>query len=130
MEKDKSGNFIFLANRDNEVEERYLFTKNNYASHSLRHNISGEESLRYIETAIQNPDCITDGKAEKQRNYYLIVNSQHTKSCIVVKVYRIICFRKGRAFYKIATVIDFWSPNYQVINKLEKIIWKKKDSLI
>lgn len=130
MEKDRDGNLFFLADRSDGARERYIFTKNNYNSHSLRHNISGEESLRHIEGAIQNPDCITEGKTDKQKNYYLVVNSQNKKSCIAVKTYKVICHKKGQAFYVIATVIDSWSSNYQVINKLENIIWKKPNSLI
>lgn len=137
MEEDRYGNLIFTAiGKDNKKREVYIFNKDNYNKHCLKHNISGEEGLKHIEETFKDPDCITIGNGRDQKNYYKVVNYQKNKNSISVSVcfYKSICYKKKikgkKIFYKIATVLDSWSPNYQVVNNLEKEIWKKISSLI
>ena len=78
MQKDKNGHLIFIAHRK-KINEVYRFTKKNYVSHSLKHQISDAKSLQHIEDTIQDPDCITIGKNKEQKNYYRVVNYQKNK---------------------------------------------------
>lgn len=135
MKTSKNGDLTFSAyRRSKKVLEFYKFKKDNYESHCLKHYISGEESLEYIENAIKQSDCITVGKNKNQKNYYLVVNFQKDKKSISVRVYKVICYKNfennKKIIYRIATVFDWWSPNYNVINPLEEVIWKKPNSLI
>ena len=130
---DSNGNLVFEIN-DGRVKEHFTFYKDNYDSHCLKHNISDKESKGYIDQTFEDPDCITTGCKNGQKNYYKVVNCQKSKKSIAVRVYKAICFKDkkkgGKAFYAIATVIDFWSSNYRVINGLETEIWKKTESLL
>lgn len=135
MEITKTGDLIFSTYQpDKNISSFYKFNKKNYEAHCLKHYISDKKSLQYIENAIQNPDCATSGKNPNQFNFYLVMSYQKYKTSIVVKIYKIICYKhyqKGnKIFYKIATAINQCTTNYNAINSLENIIWKKPNSLI
>lgn len=100
---DKNSNLIFT----NKKNEKYLWTKKNYEAHSLKREIKSKESLDNIDKTINNPDCITKGLEENQKNFYCVTNYQKSKKSISVLTWKVICFRKSKKFYIIATVIFY-----------------------
>jgi hypothetical protein len=126
MNKNEKGDLIFNVGDCKEHEKVFIFTKDNFLKHSAKHDISSPRGLKYVEEALNTPDCITKGKSKDQWNYYKVLKSQKS----TVYVYKIVVFQKGKKRFTIATAYNFWSAYYQVIHYLEEVVWKKDNSRI
>lgn len=109
----------------------YRFEGRNYNNHLLKHSKIGHDKfLKEIEDAISNPDCITEGPKLRQNNFYRTIYYQDIPKARHITYWKVVVFYKNKKFAEIATAFDSTSVNYNVINKLEKVIWTKPNSKI
>ncbi|MFH1047609.1 MAG: hypothetical protein V1738_04870 [Patescibacteria group bacterium] len=133
MKKDTLGNLIFTRVqrvKNKQIIETYIWTKKNYEEHELRHSISSTKALHEIEQTIQLPDVVTVGPNAKQKSLYRVLTYQDSRNCRAVRVWRVICYIRGKYHYIIATEFEDWTSSENVIHYLEKVVWKKSGSLI
>lgn len=132
MKQDKKDNWLFFRKNRGKTEV-YLWTKKSYEDHynQYRHDIAFPEGLKKIDLTIRYPDCITTGKQVGQKNFYKVFTKHTSRQAISVWYYKVVCFRdKKRNFYFIATAFNSTTVNYLVVNQLERVKWRKKNSLI
>lgn len=133
MKKDARGNLIFTRAKragDRQVIETYIWTRENYEEHELRHGISGAKALREIERTIQVPDIVTVGPNARQKSLYRVSAHQDSRKSRAVRVWRVICYVRGKYHYIIATAFEDWTSPGNAVHYLEKVVWKRSGSLI
>ncbi len=108
----------------------FVFKKANYDQHCRkRPRLLYDEYLEQVWQTLDDPDHITTGPKENKTTYYRVIKSQNRRQEIDVEVWQVPIFSKSEGQI-IATAINFWSPNWQVIHLFEKTKWKKETSLI
>lgn len=108
----------------------FKFEADNYKKHVVRHReITTQKGLQNIELALKQPHFITKTPRSGQARYK-ILKLQRTRGGRAFATYcKVVSFMsKQRFLFSIATA--FIDRNYhdKMINKLEKIIWKKTTS--
>lgn len=110
----------------------FRFEKTNYDKHvkkrpKLRHG----RFLAEVEKTIKDPDVITeDPKIKNKKCLYKVISYQEGRNVRYVYCWKIPVFYESKNLAKIATCIDKYSPNFYVVNPLEKIVCKKQNSQI
>ena len=130
MIKEPNGDIIFERGSN-----RYVFDAYNYKSHCLRHpKIIHDKHLAEIEGALCDPDVTTQSRRKgryisSERIYYKVQSYQNNRSGTFVRAWKIVVYLK-QGGGTIATAYEVNALNSQLIHYLEKVLWRKPNSLI
>jgi len=132
MEKNPNGDWVFYSK--NPLKRAFILRKHVLDRHLKEHPGRPEytvisDYLDKIKKTFLKPDCIAGGPRGKVIYFRVLKRYAHNNRLIVFKIplYR---HKKKKNLFMIATGFVFVSDSYDVINRNEKITWKKETSPI
>lgn len=123
LEKQSNGDVRFKR----PGKKAFIFEKDNYQNHCAKHSeLKYNPFLMEIEETLYNPDVVTEAPRMKRTIFYRVVNEAGKHQVSAVKV---VC-KGGKIVFWIVSSFHLWSIASSVVNYMEKIIWRKKTSII
>ncbi|MBI2063868.1 MAG: hypothetical protein HYT65_02655 [Candidatus Yanofskybacteria bacterium] len=125
MRHESDGSILFDCGKN-----VFKFEADNYKKHVSYHKeIATPQGLASIELTLKDPHCITITPNNGRARYRVFKKIKQKGDRFFVIYWKVISFESKQPYLRsIATAFSDSSYNDKIVNKLEKIIWKKRVS--